>query len=427
MTLNSASGLISGTPSLGSAGAYSFTVDAADSLGAQTSQAFTLVINPAVSLGALSFGQWTANRAGFIGAIPVSTGTGAATLTVNSGRLPVGMKATLSGGIITFAGKPTVAGTYNFTLKLIDHIGATASQSYTIVIRPATNFVWTGGGGANETWSDPANWSGAAPAAGDVLIFGPGATQKSANNDFLRVVAAIAFQDSGYTIMGNAIKLTNNLSIGSTSMAGGTDTLGLNIALTTSEEFNIAGTTLIDVTGTISGPALGIAKFGSGTLAYDGATGNTYTGTTTISGGTLKLNRDNQIVAAGRVTVNAGATFNLNGHNQTIGSLILNAGAVNTEAGTLSLGGNIFTAAAGTSATINGNLNLGAATRTITVANGMAANDLVIAAVISGAAGVGITKAGAGTLILTGVNTYTGITAVAAGVLGGSGTVLGAP
>ena len=53
----------------------------------------------------------------------------------------------------------------------------------------------------------------------------------------------------------------------------------------------------------------------------------------------------------------------------------------------------------------------------------MAANDLVIAAIIDGAAGVGLTKAGTGTLILSGVNSYSGITTVNdAGVLGGSGT-----
>ena len=303
LTLNSATGLISGTPSLGSAGAYSSTVDAIDSLGAQTSQAYTLVISPAVNLGPLSFGQWTANRAGFIGAIPVSTGTGADTLTVTSGRLPIGMKASVSGGAIGFAGKPTTAGTYAFTLRLTDHVGASASQGYTIVIRPATAFVWTGGGGVgSENWSDPANWSGAAPAAGDVLIFGPGATQKTANNDFLHAVAAIAFQDGGYTITGNAVRLTASTSIGSTSMAAGTDTLGLNIALTTNETFIIGGNTPINVTGTISG---GSFRDHQDRRRHTGPT-PTPPATPTparplISGGALQLNRrDNQLVAAGR-------------------------------------------------------------------------------------------------------------------------------
>src|SRR5262249_33656463 len=143
VSLNSTTGVISGTPSICSAGSYPFMVTVTDAAGAAVSQPYTVVIST-VSLGAISFNQWTINKTGFIGTVAASTGTSAFTLRMASGKLPTGMTDSLSGGLITFAGKPTVAGTYTFALKLTDSLGVTATRSYTIVINPATTVVWTG-------------------------------------------------------------------------------------------------------------------------------------------------------------------------------------------------------------------------------------------------------------------------------------------
>ncbi|MEZ5433041.1 MAG: autotransporter-associated beta strand repeat-containing protein [Verrucomicrobiales bacterium] len=63
----------------------------------------------------------------------------------------------------------------------------------------------------------------------------------------------------------------------------------------------------------------------------------------------------------------------------------------------------------GSQAVINGNLSLGNATRTFTINDGAALNDLVINAVISGggASGALIKGNNAGTLVLNNANTYT--------------------
>lgn len=429
LSLNSKTGLISGTPSVGSAGSYPFTVEVTDAAGAGVSQPYTVVIS-AVSLGALSFNQWTINKTGFLGTIAASTGTGAYTFGLASGKLPPGMTDSLSGGLITFAGKPTVAGTYTFALKLTDSLGVIATRTCTLVINPATTFVWTGLG-ADANWMTPGNWSsaGAAPLAGYTLIFGIGATQKTANDDFPSGTqfTALVFQDSGYTLTGNNLKLSAGIS--STSTAGGTDTVALNVALTSNQTFNIAGTALIDVTGTISGTNLGITKTGAGTLAYDSPTGNTYTGLTTVSGGTLQLNSNNQIADTASVAVNVGAVFDLNGLDETIANLTLTGGTVTTGIGTLTLSGNITSNAASVPATIKGQLDLTGATPTLTVNKGTAGNDLVIAASISAGS---LTKLGLGTLVLSGNNSsYIGTTKVSSGVLDvpnpaslGSGPVL---
>ncbi|HSV12988.1 MAG TPA: autotransporter-associated beta strand repeat-containing protein, partial [Tepidisphaeraceae bacterium] len=68
---------------------------------------------------------------------------------------------------------------------------------------------------------------------------------------------------------------------------------------------------------------------------------------------------------------------------------------------------------------VTGNLNLGPAVRTFNIARGSAAADMMIAATISGGPGSGtaLTKTGAGILVLSGANTYTGNTLVNQGTL----------
>jgi autotransporter-associated beta strand protein len=426
INFNTSTGTFGGTPAAGSAGTYNgIQVTATDSDGVSTTpQTYSMVIDD-VSLGALSFNQWTVNKAGFIGTI-AATGTGAFTLRMVGGRLPTSMAVSLGGGLVTFVGRPTVAGAYTFALRLTDSLGVTATQTYTIVINPATTLVWTGLG-ADANWTTPGNWGGgAAPLAGDTLIFGAGAAtaQKTANNNFPNgtLFATLLFQDSGYTIAGNNVRLS--AGIRSTSSAARTDTVALNVALTATETFIIVGATLIDITGTIGGTNVGITKVGTGTLAYDSPTGNTYTGPTTVSGGTLLLNTSNQIADATSVTVNPGAVFDLNGHNETIANLTLAGGTVNTGTGTLTLSGTVTSNVAGTDAAINGNLNLTAAAPKLSINNA-----LVIAAGVSAGS---LTKLGVGKLVLAGDNSsYVGTTTVSGGVLDvpnpaalGSGPVL---
>jgi autotransporter-associated beta strand protein len=179
-----------------------------------------------------------------------------------------------------------------------------------------------------------------------------------------------------------------------------------------------------------------LTKKGAGTLVLSGA--GSYTGTTTVQNGTLRLGADNVLPNASAVTVRgdaAGVTaaLDLAGYSDTIGSLTLggstptSAAAVTTGVGTLTLGGNVAYDSTNKplGATISGKVDLGAATRTVTVNDSAtAANDLTVSAAISGT-GAGLIKAGAGTLVLSGANTYTGGTNISVGalVLSGAGTL----
>ncbi len=129
---------------------------------------------------------------------------------------------------------------------------------------------------------------------------------------------------------------------------------------------------------------------GSGTTTLTGA--NTYTGATTVSAGTLQLGAANRIADASAVTVASGATFNLANFSETVGS-IAGAGNIALGGGTLTSGGNNATT--------------------------------TFAGVVSGTGG--ITKAGTGTLTLSGANAYSGVTSVNAGTLvAGNASALGA-
>ena len=168
----------------------------------------------------------------------------------------------------------------------------------------------------------------------------------------------------------------------------------------------------------VTGTAV-LGKSGSGTLLENRAV--TRTGGIIVNSGTFRSGIANSFVSQA-LSLRPSATLDLNGFGHTVTSLTLESGAITgasvvTGAGVLTLGGNVALNANGSGiigAGISGNLT-SAATRTFTVANGVAADDLTISALISGAGGV--TKAGTGTLTLTGINTYTGATSISAGTL----------
>ena len=142
-----------------------------------------------------------------------------------------------------------------------------------------------------------------------------------------------------------------------------------------------------------------------------------YTGGFTLTSGTLNFATAASVTAFQDFPT--GKPFAINGgtvDNTSGSAMTLTVGS----AGGYSFGGD-FTFAGSSS------LNFGTApvvltgTRQITVG----ANKLTIGGAISGS-GYGLTKAGAGTLLLNGTNTYDGLTTVSTGTFGGSGTLAGA-
>src|SRR6185295_4394610 len=101
--------------------------------------------------------EWTQNFAGYNQTIAATGGTGAQSWSVTAGTYPTGLPNITSGG--TIAGNPPTAGTFNFTVQVMDGVGATATKGMTIVINAALNVLtatpmqaWTeGASGYNQT------------------------------------------------------------------------------------------------------------------------------------------------------------------------------------------------------------------------------------------------------------------------------------
>lgn len=221
----------------------------------------------------------------------------------------------------------------------------------------------------------------------------------------------------------------------------------------------------LTVNGVVSGgTGVNVGKFGPGTLQLGGTASNTWTpGTTTIFEGTLELNKtpglvavptgivvgdsvggnatlrllaNGQILPGAAITVGAEGMLDLNNFSARAGNMALvsgysSAAIVASGLGTLTIG-NLSVAPLGTTfgstvpVTVSGNVDLspsggGAVNHTITVAESLADDDLIISANISdgddNANRQGLTKAGAGRAVLSGANTYSGVTNVSVGVL----------
>ena len=214
--------------------------------------------------------------------------------------------------------------------------------------------------------------------------------------------------------------------------------------------------------GVIADPnanVLGFAKLGTGTLILTGA--NTYTGTTTVAGGTLQVGDGAApagAIGSGGVTVNTGGnlafarpdavsfggiiagtgdvtksaagTLTLSAANTHSGATTVNAGILkltnslalqNSTVSSIN-DGIVFDQSVATKAftfgALSGSGNMALAnnaTTAITLTVGGNNTSTTYSGVLSGAGA--LTKVGAGTLIMAGTNTYTGVTAINGGVL----------
>ena len=180
--------------------------------------------------------------------------------------------------------------------------------------------------------------------------------------------------NQNWTIAGGTLQLGNGGTSG--AIAGNIVDNG-TFAIDRSDTYIFGG----NISGTGS-----FVQMGTGTTVLTGA--SSYTGPTNLTAGTLQAGAANVFAPASSFTISTGAVLNLNSFNQTIGSL---GGA--------------------------GNVMLGSA---ILTAGGNNANTTFSGA-ISGSGG--LTKAGSGTLIVSGSNGYTGVTNINGGTLEVDGAI----
>jgi fibronectin-binding autotransporter adhesin len=248
------------------------------------------------------------------------------------------------------------------------------------------------------------------------------------------------FQSGGNVTSGNA-----GVSLASLNLAAGTaGTTVLNPTTTTltvvgavnsttnvAKTLNLGGTAAGNsVSGVISNGTnvVSLTKSDTSTWTLDGASANTFTGTTNVSGGTLVLAKTAGVnaIAGGNLTIGDGTgtdIVQLTNSNQIADTNIVTLNGTGSNAGNLrlnnqseTLGGLSSTGGAGI--VENGNASAGTSTLTLNVASGTQSYSGILQN--NGGSGSGVlalTKSGSGTQILSGPNTYSGATSISAGTL----------
>ncbi len=173
----------------------------------------------------------------------------------------------------------------------------------------------------------------------------------------------------------------------------------------------------------------GLTKLGTGTLTLSGATANTYTGTTSVLAGQLDLAKTAGVNAvAGDVTLGSGgapAVLRLVNSHQVADTSVITFNGTGANAGTLRLnnqsetvGGLASTGGAGVVENESGNEGLSTLTVDVAAGSTHSYGGILRNGNGSGTDGtLGLRKSGAGTQILSGVNSYTGETLISAGTL----------
>jgi autotransporter-associated beta strand protein len=271
----------------------------------------------------------------------------------------------------------------------------------------ATDYVWTGGSVTSNDWQNPQNWNpnGFPTSTSQVTFPTLGEDYFVFNNSFVSLEASAILFDStdSLSIGGNQgqaddLILTSG-NVARTATSGGLQGLSMNVKMNANGTWAINGTGALDVTsiGETAGSSKSFTKTGTGTLNVQQAT---YSGTTTVNGGTLAVDAGG--LGLGLATVNTGATLSVSGNiNHTLalnGAGVGNAGALRVPVGPATWSGPI---------TLSTNSTIGVDNGTLTISG----------VIDDGINTRNLTKAGAGTLVLSKANTYNGTTTASAGIL----------
>lgn len=229
----------------------------------------------------------------------------------------------------------------------------------------------------------------------------------------ITVGSAGTFSIYGTTSAGITRPIISNA--GSITNLGSDGALGSNITLAAGDT-KFIGTNVSTFTGAISGPGALVVN-GTGTYILSGA--NSYEGGTIINSGSLQFNQASAIPALGLITVNAGGTLGL--PPKTDFAAFFGSGKLAASStGGIGLSGEYtqdilfstyhVTPSAIGYAKYSGALSPDAGAYTF---SGAAGSVFDVTSSLTGAAT--LTKLGLGTLVLSGANSYTGVTSVAAG------------
>jgi autotransporter-associated beta strand protein len=218
---------------------------------------------------------------------------------------------------------------------------------------------WTGLG-TTSNWSLAANWqSNLVPVSAASTSLDFTGTAATSNNDLGTFVLNLMQFDvtAALTMSGDDLNFVSNGNTlpALTQNSASSITINNNVALSSNFTVNLTAGGNVNLAGVVSGAgSLTITGSQSNYTTILSNSANSYTGNTTITGGTLQLGANNALTSGTELYVTgttAGAMLDLNGHNVTVGDIFFADGtAQSTNSITIgdTAGGGILT--------LNGNI-----------------------------------------------------------------------
>jgi prepilin-type N-terminal cleavage/methylation domain-containing protein len=228
LTIDPATGVLSGTPT--ATGTANAVITVTDTTALSGLRRYTFTINPNPVISPIALPSWTVNRNYPGTALTVNAGTGTGPFTWSATGLPAGLSINAANGVVS--GTPTATGTANATFTVTDAAGATSTQNAAVTINsppaitgpgslqpstqnvayPATTIV-AGQGTPPYAWSASGLPSGMTINAGTGTISGTPTTANTFNPTITVTDAAGATATATYLL-----RINNSVSISTTAL-----------------------------------------------------------------------------------------------------------------------------------------------------------------------------------------------------------------